>query len=117
MNTVQQVSAGACDYAPSKLLKGGAAAGGATAGTGIGLKALGFYTLEHAGSGAIMLGSTAPGASAAGTVGIIGGSGGFLGSAAAFLMNPVTIAAGVTLGVGALVYEGACRWASKDTRR
>lgn len=105
--------AGPCDYRPSSLISGlgaGAAAttGGAVAAAGAGAKAAGFYTLTHAVTGATMLGSTAGGASAAGTVGIMGGTGGLIGSAAAILMAPATIVTGALVGVGVMTYEGVC---------
>lgn len=107
------VSADVCDYTPSKLLGNAAtavgtavAAGGATA--GLGMQAAGFYTLVHAGSGLTMLGSTAVGSSAAGTVGIIAGTGGVVGTVGAFLMAPVTIIVGGITVIGVGAYEGVC---------
>lgn len=59
-----------CDHTPSKMIGGkkGAAlssftatGAAATAAAGVGLKALGFYTLPHAVTGATMLASTAGG--------------------------------------------------------
>lgn len=106
-------SAGVCDYRPSKLVGAAAAStvaggAGATAATGIGMKAAGFYSLVHATTGLTMLGSTAAGASAAGTVGIIAGTGGLIGTIGAALMTPfVVVPAAVTaVGLGAL--EGGC---------
>lgn len=78
------------------------------AAVGVGMKTAGFYTLVNAATGATMLGWTAAGTSAAGTVGIIGGTGGGIGVAAAAAMNPVTWVVG---GVTVLVmggYEGGC---------
>lgn len=109
----QTAMAGVCDYRPSQLI-GGAATGavGGTAGTaaatGIGLKAAGIYTLTHATTGAAMLGSTAAGASAAGTTGIIAGSAGFLGTAGAVLMSPFVIIPAAVTAVGVGAYEGGC---------
>lgn len=105
--------AGVCDYRPSNLIGslGTGAIGTAGAGVavaGAGAKAAGFYTLTHAVTGATMLGSTAGGASAAGTVGIMGGTAGAIGTIGAILMAPVTIAAGVVIGAGTAIYEGAC---------
>ena len=102
-----------CDYRPSNLIGslGTGALGTAGAGVavaGAGAKAAGFYTLTHAVTGATMLGSTAGGASAAGTVGIMGGTAGAIGTIGAILMAPVTIAAGVVIGAGTAIYEGAC---------
>jgi hypothetical protein len=102
-----------CDYKPSKLAGEAvsatvATAGGAAAATGAGLKVAGYYTLVHAGSGLTMLGSTAAGASAAGTAGILAGTGGAIGSAGAILMAPVTIVVGAVTAVGVGAYEGYC---------
>jgi len=106
-------SADVCDYRPSNLI--GSLGTGALGATGAGVavagasaKAAGFYTLTHAVTGATMLGSTAGGASAAGTVGIMGGTAGAIGTIGAILMAPVTIAAGVVIGAGTAIYEGAC---------
>lgn len=102
-----------CDYRPSVVVGqgvastlGGAAAGAATTGTA--MKAAGFYTLVHAGSGMTMLGSTVAGASAAGTVGIIGGTAGAVGTIGAILMAPATIVAGVVTAAGIGGLEAAC---------
>lgn len=107
------VSAGVCDYRPSNLIGGlGTGALGATgagvAAAGVGAKAAGFYTLTHAVTGATMLGSTAGGVSAAGTVGIMGGTAGVVGTVGAVLMAPATILAGLVIGTGTAIYEGAC---------
>lgn len=107
-----------CDYRPSQLIGGaatGAVAGsaGATAVTGVGLKAAGIYTLTHATTGAAMLGSTAAGASAAGTTGIIAGSAGFLGTVGAVLMSPFVIVPAVVTAVGVGTYEGGCYLSGK----
>ena len=105
--------AGVCDYRPSKeigMAATGAVSGGAgaTAATGLGMKGAGFYSLVHATSGLTMLGSTVAGPSAAGTVGIIAGSGGFIGSVGAALMSPfVVVPAGLT-AVSLGVFEGGC---------
>lgn len=117
----QAALAAVCDYTPSNLIKNGgkpAAAGvaGATAATtgatvaatGAGMKAAGLYSITHASSGLAMLGSTAAGSSAAGTVGIIGGTAGFLGTAGAVLMSPLVIIPGAVAAVGVGVYEGGC---------
>ena len=55
-----------------------------------------------------MLGSTAGGMSAAGTVGIMGGTAGAIGTVGAVLMAPVTIIAGAVAGTGIAIYEGSC---------
>lgn len=107
------VAADVCDYRPSALIGGAVAgavgtAGAGAAAAGIGAKAVGFYTLTHSVTGATMLGSTAAGTSAAGTVGIIGGSAGVAGTVGAILMAPATIIAGVVVGAGTAIYEGAC---------
>lgn len=107
------VAAAVCDYRPSVNLGSAPSsaivgAGGAAAVGGAAMKAAGFYTLVHAGSGLTMLGSTLAGASGAGTIGIIAGTGGVLGTVGAVLMAPATlIAGGVALvGVGGL--EAGC---------
>jgi hypothetical protein len=109
----QPAMADVCDYRPSQLIGGattGAVAGttGTAAATGIGLKAAGVYTLTHATTGAAMLGSTAAGASAAGTTGIITGSAGFLGTAGAVLLSPFVIIPAAVTVVGLGAYEGGC---------
>lgn len=102
-----------CDYRPSEAVSGfgagmmtGAAA--ATSATGAALQSAGFYTLVHAGSGLTMLASTAGGVSAAGTIGIMGGTGGAVGTAAAFLMSPVVVVGGAIVAVGTVGFESAC---------
>lgn len=107
------VHAGACDYTPSRLAGKaattvGTAIVGGSAVTGVGMQAAGYYTLVHAGSGLTMLGSTAAGASAAGTVGIIAGTGGAVGTIGAILMAPVTIVVGGLTIIGVGFYEGTC---------
>lgn len=102
-----------CDYRPSQLIGDSGAgavgtAGAATAVAGTAAKAAGFYTLTHAATGATMLASTAGGASAAGTVGIMGGTAAGLGTVGAVLMAPVTIIAGAVTAVGVAAYEGGC---------
>ncbi|SOC17735.1 hypothetical protein SAMN05877809_109152 [Rhodobacter sp. JA431] len=102
-----------CDYRPSELIGGvGAGAtvatGGAVAAGGVAAKAAGIYTLVHASSGLTMLASTAGGASAAGTVGIMGGTAGALGTVGAVVTAPATIIAGIVIAVGVGGYEGLC---------
>ncbi len=102
-----------CDYRPSELVGGSGAASVGTAATGVATagvaaKAAGFYTLTNAITGATMLGSTAGGVSAAGTVGIMGGTAGAIGTVGAVLMAPVTIIAGAVAGTGIAIYEGSC---------
>jgi len=115
---VQTAIADVCDYRPSQLIGGvttGAVAGstGAVAATGIGMKAAGIYTLTHAITSAAMLGSTAAGASAAGTTGIIAGSAGFLGTAGLVLMSPFVIIPAAVTAVGIGAYEGGCHLSGK----
>tara|TARA_B110000908_G_C9908081_1_gene294072 strand:- start:92 stop:589 length:498 start_codon:yes stop_codon:yes gene_type:complete len=66
-----------------------------------------LYFFPHAASGTVMLGSTLAGASGAGTIGIIGGSG-FAAGVLAVLTAPVTvvIAAGTAITVGGV--EAGC---------
>lgn len=113
----QSAVADVCDYTPSKLVGGATATAvgigtGATAAAGTGLKAAGFYAITHATTGAAMLGSTAAGASAAGTTGIIAGTAGFLGTAGAVLMSPFVIIPAAVTAVGIGIYEGGCYLAS-----
>jgi hypothetical protein len=85
-----------------------ATTGAGTAAVGLAAKGAGFYTLTHAVTGATMLGSTAGGASAAGTVGIMGGTAGAVGTAASVLMAPATIIVGAVTAAGIGGYEGVC---------
>lgn len=106
-------SAALCDYRLSQLVSPAAATatvatGGAGATVGPATMAIGgLYFFPHATSGSLMLGSTIAGASGAGTVGIIGGSG-FAASVLAVLTAPITlaVAAGTTITVGGL--EAGC---------
>lgn len=114
----QQAVADVCEYRPSELIGGvstGVVAGstGAVAATGIGLKVAGIYALTHATTGAAMLGSTAAGASAAGTTGILAGSAGVLGTAGAVLMSPFVIIPAAVAAVGIGAYEGGCYLSGK----
>ena len=107
-----------CDWRLSQLVNpetataviagssGGAVAGPAAMALG------GLYFFPHATSGTLMLGSTLAGASGAGTVGIIGGSG-FAASVLAVLTAPITLilAAGTTITVGGL--EAGCYFADE----
>lgn len=107
-----------CDYTPSKMIGSKAAVvtgGGAatTAATGLGMKALGLYAIQNGVTGAWMLGSTAAGASAAGTTGIIAGTAGIVGSVGAALMSVPVIVTGAVVAVGVGTYEGACYLADK----
>jgi hypothetical protein len=116
----QIASADVCDYRPSSLVGGTTAtatgvATGATAATGVGMKAAGIYAITHATSGAAMLGSTAAGASAAGTAGILAGTAGFLGTVGAVLMSPFVIVPAAVAAVGIGAYEGACYLTGSST--
>lgn len=75
---------------------------GVSALAGAGMNAAGLYAITNATTGAVMLGSTAAGASAAGTTGIIAGTSGLIGAAGAVLMSPAVIGgcALVAVGVG-----------------
>ena len=110
---VTSASSGVCDYRLSQLVSPAAAtavvtAGGAGASVGPAAMAVGgLYFFPHAASGSLMLGSTLAGASGAGTVGIIGGSG-FAAGVLAVLTAPITLltAAGTAVTVGGL--EAGC---------
>lgn len=110
--------AGVCDYRLSQLISpsvatAAMAAGGAGATAGPAAMALGgLYFFPHATSGALMLGSTLAGASGAGTIGVIGGSG-FAASVLAVLTAPITliVAAGTTVTIGGL--EAGCYFADE----
>lgn len=105
--------AGICDYRLSQLASPATAAatvgaGGTVATVGPTTMAVGgLYFFPHATSGTVMLGSTLSGASGAGTVGIIGGSG-FAASVLAFLTAPIILiaAGGAVVTVGGL--EAGC---------
>lgn len=102
-----------CNYRLSQLASPQAATavastGGFGATVGHTAMALGgLYFFPHATSGTLMLGSTLAGSSAAGTIGIIGGSG-FAASVLAVLTAPVTliVAGGTAVAVGGL--EAGC---------
>ena len=107
------VHADTCDYRPSRILGDS----GSTAVIGGGLAvtsttgaatALGVYTLVNAGSGLTMLGSTMAGASGAGTIGIIAGTGGAVGTAGAIILNPFVWVPAAIVGVGGGGFEAAC---------
>jgi len=109
MICVGTVAPALCDYRPSVIA--GAASTGAGKAAAAGETAIrdsGFYTLVYNESGFTLLGSTLASTAATGTVGIITGAGGVLGTVGAVLMAPATlIAGGVALvGVGGL--EAAC---------
>lgn len=63
-----------------------------------------------------MLGSTMAGSSAAGTVGIIGGTGAGIGAAAAAAMSPAVITVGTLALAGSAAFEGVCYLAEKHSR-
>ena len=112
--TASEAYAEACDYRPSKILgRDGSNAvivGGGTvvAGTAA-ANALGIYTLVHASSGLTMLGSTMAGASGAGTIGIIAGTGGTIGATvAATILNPFVWVPAAIIGIGGGGFEAAC---------
>ncbi|WP_238366977.1 hypothetical protein [Mesobacterium pallidum] len=106
-------SAGVCDYRLSQLASpktatAVATASGAGATVGPATMAIGgLYFFPHATSGTLMLGSTLAGASGAGTVGIIGGSG-FAATVLAVITAPITLilAGGTAISVGGL--EAGC---------
>lgn len=110
---VTSAFSGVCDYRLSQLVSPTAAtavvtAGGTGASVGPATMALGgLYFFPHAASGSVMLGSTLAGASGAGTVGIIGGSG-FAAGVLAILTAPITlfVAAGTAVTVGGV--EAGC---------
>ena len=114
MLTGAPVFADACDYRPSRLLGEDkskvalGAAGGLGASGAIGTGVFGMYTLVNAGSGLTMLGSTMVGASGAGTVGIIAGTGGAVGAAGAVILNPFVWIPAAIVGVGGGGFEATC---------
>jgi hypothetical protein len=111
--SVAPVYANTCDYRPSRILGdtgSKAAIGGAlsiSSATGA-ATAMGVYTLVNAGSGLTMLGSTLAGASGAGTIGIIAGTGGALGTAGAIILNPFVWVPAAIVGVGGGGFEAVC---------
>lgn len=108
----QSAYAEVCDYRPSQIVDGGGevavAIPATVAATGTAAQVAGYYTLVHATSSATMLASTAAGTSAAGTVGIIGGTGAGIGAVAAVITAPVTIIGAAVLAVGTGTFEGVC---------
>lgn len=98
-----------CDYRPSVFVGNGASSAiVAAAGSGAAMKTAGFYTLTHASSGLYMLGSTLAGASGAGTVGIIAGTGGVIGTIGAALLYPAVVVVGGLAAVGVGGLEAVC---------
>lgn len=117
--TAASAEAGICDYRPSAII--GAAAStalGAAASTvavsGATANAVGVYTLVHATSGLTMVGGTWAGASAAGTAGIIAGTGGAIGTTVAVVTAPATITAAAVGAIAVGSFEGVCYFS--DTR-
>ncbi|MFN3825149.1 MAG: hypothetical protein ACK4RN_14295 [Pseudorhodobacter sp.] len=112
---VTSAISGVCDYRLSQLVSPTAVTAAVTtssavATVGPATMALGgLYFFPHATSGTLMLGSTLAGASGAGTVGIIGGSG-FAATVLAALTAPITliIAGGTVVTVGGL--EASCSY-------
>jgi hypothetical protein len=84
-----------------KLEKAAGVAAGTSALAGLGMNAAGLYVITNATTGAAMLGSTAAGATAAGTAGILAGTGGVVGTVGAVLLAPAFIAC--SAGVAAFV--------------
>lgn len=116
------MAADVCDYTPSKLIGDTAATGvgaGAlvTAATGMSMKAVGLYAIQNAVTGAWMLGSTAAGASAAGTTGIIAGTAGAVGTTGAVLMSAPVVIGGAVVALGVGLYEGGCYLAGKPSNK
>lgn len=102
-----------CDHRPSAYIAPAgstAVAGvtGAVGAAGAALKAAGIYVLTHAGSGLAMLGSTAGGASAAGTVGIMGGTAGTGALIAGWVLSPFVWPVAAAGSVSVIAYEGGC---------
>lgn len=111
--TASSAFAGPCDFRPSQLAGSGisGAAIGATAGTAAGAataKAAGVYTLVHATTNLTMVGGTWAGASAAGTAGIIAGTGGVIGATVAAITAPATIAALAVAATAVGGFEAGC---------
>jgi hypothetical protein len=102
-----------CDYRPSRILgDAGSTAvigGGAVVSSATGVATtMGVYTLVNGGSGLTMLGSTMAGASGAGTIGIIAGTGGAIGTAGAIILNPFVWVPAAIVGVGGGGFEAVC---------
>lgn len=105
--------AGVCEYRLSSLLGSkptdGAVAGFIAAdGVIATVQSSGFYLITNYTTGALMLGSTSAGTSAAGTVGIIGGASTVFGSTAAIASAPIWVIAAAVAAVGGLGMEGVC---------
>ena len=122
VSVASHAKAGICDYRLSDLVRSGsstadksiAAAEGAiiaTSAAGLAFKAAGLYTIVNATTGAVMIGSTAAGISAAGTTGIIAGTSGALGTAGAIVTAPATAIAGAVTALGAASLEAGCYFA------
>jgi hypothetical protein len=115
---VTSAHCGVCDYRLSEMVGRevattiGAGAGGTVAASQSAMVLGGLYFFPHATSGSLMLGSTLAGASGAGTIGIIGGSG-FAAGVLAVVTAPITvlIAGGTAIAVGGL--EAGCFFADE----
>jgi hypothetical protein len=81
------------------------------------MKAAGLYAIQNAVTGAWMLGSTAAGASAAGTTGIIAGTAGVIGTVGAVLMSAPVIIGGAVVAVGVGAYQGGCYLAELQSKK
>lgn len=105
-----------CEHKPSNIirgtLKGLASTGAVIAAPGTALKATKFYIFRHAVTWKIMLGSKLAGTSAAGTIGIIKGTAGVIGTTSAFFISPVMIKGSIVVVVvtttAAITYETYC---------
>jgi hypothetical protein len=111
--SVAPVYADTCDYRPSRILgdtgSNAVIGAGAAVSTATGAATvMGVYTLVNAGSGLTMLGSTMAGASGAGTVGIIAGTGGAIGTAGAIILNPFVWVPAAIVGLGGGGFEAVC---------
>lgn len=112
-NLATWAQADVCDYRLSSLLGSkptdGAVAGLVAAdGVIASVQSSGFYLITNYTTGALMLGSTSAGTSAAGTVGIIGGASTVFGSTAAIASAPAWVIAAAAAAVGGLGMEGVC---------
>lgn len=109
----QPVLADICDNRPSAWIGTGgtvavAAGSGAIGGAGGAGSAAGLYALKHSVTGLWMLGSTAGGASAAGTVGIMGGTAGAGAAVMSVVLNPLAWVPAAVAATVVGVYEGGC---------
>ena len=107
------VDAGVCDYRLSSLIGPSNATGAigsavAVASSNVAMQVSGIYLITNATTGAAMLGSTAAGASAAGTVGILAGSGAGAGAILGAISAPVTVIVAAAASIVGLGVEGGC---------